>query len=249
LNATLAQVRGLLDPTRVSDVIDDSHGYLDLLGPPERAASTSLSIMQNPVFATVYERAWRPVFTRLFSLGGTSTQDFDRQLVAHLGRAGDRTVLDVACGPGNYTRKLSQQLTGDGVCVGLDFSIPMIERAVRTNSGPRVAYVRGDAHELPFPDRTFDTVCCLAALYLVPDPDVVLDELARVTAPGGEVAVFTSLRTPLTSLPGVSFIADRSGYHLFRQHEVTDRLRAAGLIDVHQTITGQAQYVTARVPA
>jgi ubiquinone/menaquinone biosynthesis C-methylase UbiE len=88
----------------------------------------------------------------------------------------------------------------------------------------------------------------LAALYLVPDPDVVLDELARVTAPGGEVAVFTSLRTPLTSLPGVSFIADRSGYHLFGPHEVTDRLQAAGLVDIEKTVTGQAQYVTARKP-
>ncbi|MGY3553567.1 ubiquinone/menaquinone biosynthesis C-methylase UbiE [Williamsia sp. R60] len=248
MSAATDKVRGMLDPGRVAGPIDDSPGYLDLLGPPEPAASTSLSIMQNPVFATIYERAWRPVFTRLFSLGGTSTKEFDRQLVARLGRAGDRTILDVACGPGNYTRTLSDQLTGEGVCVGLDFSVPMIERAVRTNSGPRVAYIRADAHEIPFPDGTFDTVCCLAALYLVPDPGVVLDELARVTAPQGEVAVFTSLRTPLTSLPGVSLVAGRSGYHLFERNEVTDRLRAAGLVDIEQTVTGQAQYVTARKP-
>lgn len=69
-----------------------------------------------------------------------------------------------------------------------------------------------------------------------------------MTAPQGEVAVFTSLRTPLTSLPGTSFVAGLSGYHLFERHEVTDRLRAAGLVDIEQTVTGQGQYVTARKP-
>ncbi|ORM34414.1 methyltransferase type 11 [Williamsia sp. 1135] len=204
--------------------------------------------MQNAVFAAVYERAWRPIFTRLYSLGGTSAAKFDRRLVTHLGRPGDRTILDVACGPGNYTRRLSERLTGNGVCVGLDFSVPMVTRAVADNSGERVAYVRGDAHRLPFPDGSIDTVCCLAALYLISDPHEVIDELARVVAPGGEVAIFTSLRTRLTSSRVVDKVTARSGYRLFGRDEVTDRLRTAGLVDVEQTITGQAQYVTARKP-
>lgn len=248
MSTPLDRARRLLDPARVVDPVDDTRGYLDLLEPPGPAETSTLWFMQNPVFAAVYERAWRPLFTRLFSLGGTSTQQFDRQLVDQLGRPGDRIMLDVACGPGNYTKRLSKALTGDGVCIGLDFSEPMLARAVSGNSGERVAYIRGDAHTLPFPDGSIDTVCCLAALYLIPDPDVVLDELARVVAPGGEVAVFTSVRTQLTSSPVVGFITNRSGYHLFGKHEVTDRLRAAGLVDVEQTITGQAQYVTARKP-
>ncbi|WP_207842342.1 class I SAM-dependent methyltransferase [Williamsia soli] len=248
MSNALERARELLDPGRLSGPVDESRGYLDLLGPPETAPSSTLWVMQNPLFAAVYERAWRPIFTRLYSLGGTSAAKFDRRLVTHLGRPGDRTILDVACGPGNYTRRLSERLTGNGVCIGLDFSVPMVTRAVADNSGERVAYVRGDAHRLPFPDGSIDTVCCLAALYLISDPQEVIDELARVVAPGGEVAIFTSLRTRLTSARAVNRVAARSGYRLFGRDEVTDRLRAAGLVDVEQTITGQAQYVTARKP-
>lgn len=248
MTTAVERARALLDPTRLAGPIDERRGYLDLLGPPEAASSSSLWVMQNPVFAAVYEKAWRPVFTRLFSLGGTSAARFDRRLVTHLGRPGDRTILDVACGPGNYTRRLSEKLIGDGLCIGLDFSVPMMERAVRDNSGERVAYVRGDAHRLPFTDGSIDTVCCLAALYLISDPHEVVDELARVVAPGGEVAVFTSIRTRLTSSGLVNKVARRSGYRFFGRDEVTGRLRAAGLVDIEQTITGQAQYVTARKP-
>ncbi|GAA1457511.1 class I SAM-dependent methyltransferase [Williamsia maris] len=242
MTAPTDRIRALLTvPVR-----DDSAGYLDVLDPPEAADSLSLRVMQNPLFAEVYERAWRPVFTRLFSLGGASTAVQDRTLTAHLSRSGDRKVLDVACGPGNYTRRFAAGLTGDGLSVGVDFSAPMLSRAVRDNSGARTGYVRGDAHALPFADNTFDTVACLAALYLITDPFAVVDELARVVAPGGEVAVFTTVRTRITAVPGLGVLNKVSGFRIFGRHEITDRLAAAGLVDIEQTITGQGQFVTAR---
>ncbi len=227
-------------------VRDESAGYLDVLDPPEAAASLSLRVMQNPVFAEIYERAWRPIFTRLFSFGGTSTVEHDRALTKRLSRPGDRMVLDVTCGPGNYTRRFAADLTGDGLSVGIDFSAPMVTRAVRDNSGPRTGYVRGDAHALPFADDTFDTVVCLAALYLITDPLKVVDELARVVAPGGEVAVFTTVRTAITAIPGLGLANRVSGFRIFGRRDITDRLAAAGLVDIEQTITGQGQFVTAR---
>ncbi len=236
------RVRALLTvPVR-----DESTGYLDVIEPGETADSVSLWVMRNPVFAEIYERAWRPIFTRLFSFGGRSTVDHDRTLTAHLGRPGDRRVLDVACGPGTYTRRFATGLTGAGLSVGVDFSAAMLRRAIRDNSGPRTAYVRGDAHDLPFADNTFDSVACLAALYLISDPLAVIDELARVVAPGGEVAVFTTVRTRFTAVPGLTLANRVSGFRIFGRREITDRLAAAGLVDIEQTITGQGQFVTAR---
>ncbi|MBT0566960.1 class I SAM-dependent methyltransferase [Williamsia sp. CHRR-6] len=239
---------------RVRDLLtvpvrDESHGYLDVLNAPAPAESLSLRVMQNPIFAEVYERAWRPVFTRLFSFGGSATADADRALTNRLSRAGDRLILDVACGPGNYTRRFGASLRGDGVAVGLDFSTPMLGRAVLDNTGPRVVYVRGDAHAIPFADNTFDTVACLAALYLVSDPLQVIDELARVVAPGGEVAVFTTVRTGWNAAAGLPIVRRLSGFRFFGRHEITGRFAEAGLVGIEQTITGQGQFVTARKPS
>ncbi|MGZ8178448.1 class I SAM-dependent methyltransferase [Williamsia sp. SKLECPSW1] len=243
-SAVVTAVRDLLTvPVR-----DDSAGYLDLLEPERSGRSPSQRLMENPLFAAVYERAWRPVFTRLFSLGGSATLVAGRQLTERLARPGDRRVLDVACGPGTYTAGFARDLTGDGFCVGLDFSAPMLARAVADNAASRVVYVRGDAHRIPFPDDTFDSVSCLAALYLISDPLRVVDEMVRVVAPGGEVAVFTSVQTTLSSLPGTRPALGMSGFRVFGRDEITGRLHAAGMTDIRQTVTGQGQYVVATAP-
>jgi len=243
MSPALDQARNLLDRDRVAGSIDDRDGYLDVLGRPDELSTAPLKAMQNPVFAAVYERIWRPTFTRALAWGGRGAADYDKKLVERIGRAGDRAILDVACGPGLHTKRLAAHLTGDGISIGLDFSPPMLGRAVADNSGDRVAYVRGDAHELPFADNTFDAVVCLAALWLIPDPLSVVDELVRVTKPGGEIAIFATVRTLLSSGPIVRFAADRAGFTVFGRDELTDRLRSAGAVQVEQTITGETQYV------
>lgn len=211
-------------------------------------SSLAEQLMQNPLFSRIYERAWRPLFTRGFSLGGSSTLDYDRALRAYLARPGERRVLDVACGPGNYAADAARGLTGDGAYIGLDYSAAMLAQAVHTHRRPRVAFVRGDAHRLPFADGSFDTVTCLAALYLIPDPLPVLDEMARVLAPGGELIVFTSVRASIAAVPGAQAVAGLSGLRIFGRTEIVGRLPGLGLVDVEQTITGVGQYVHARKP-
>lgn len=204
--------------------------------------------MHNPVFTRVYQHAWRPLFTRGFSLGGSSTADYDRALRAYLARPGDRRVLDVACGPGNYAGDASRGLTGDGVYLGLDYSSAMLAEAARENRGDRVTFVRGDAHRLPLRSNGFDTVTCLAALYLIPDPLPVLDEMVRVLAPGGELIVFTTVRASVAALPGAGLLAGVSGLRIFGRTEIVDRLAAHDLVQIEQTVTGIGQYVHARKP-
>ena len=80
-------------------------------------------------------------------------------------------VLDVACGPGNFTREFAQIVGAGGLAVGIDASATMLARAVADTTRPAsVAYVRGDAEALPFRDASFDAVCCFAALHLFADP-------------------------------------------------------------------------------
>lgn len=210
--------------------------------------SIAQRLMGNPAFSQIYERLWRPVFTRAFSLGGSATADYDRALRAYLARPSDQMVLDLACGPGNYSADAAAGLTGDGRYVGLDFSPAMLAEARRRHPDPRLTYLRADAHRLPFPDGSFDTVMCLAALYLIPDPLPVLDEMARVLKPGGELIVFTSVRASIAALPGAEAMAGLSGLRIFGRHELLMRLESLGLEHVEQTITGIGQYLHARRP-
>jgi len=60
----------------------------------------------------------------------------------------------------------------------------------RVASRPREAFVEVvecDAMELPFPDRSFETVVCTLVLCTVPDPARTLDEVSRVLVPGGQL--------------------------------------------------------------
>lgn len=205
-------------------------------------------LMQNEVFSQIYEKAWRPLFTRGFSAGRSSTADYDRALRHYLARPGERTVLDVACGPGNYSEDLSRGLTGDGRYVGVDFSPAMVAQAVRNHRRPRVSFLRADARSLPFADGGFDSVVCLAALYLIPDPFDVIDELVRVTRPGGEVILFATVRSGPSTLPGITGLVSLTGLRIFGHSELLDRLRMRGMVNTEQTICGVGQYVRARKP-
>lgn len=242
---TLAET--FVDPTRITQSPRREHGYLDVLGPEDdEPVSLANRFMQSRLLAAIYERAWRPMFTRGFSYGGKSTLKAHTALMGEIAGRGDLKILDVACGPGLYTRELAAQLGNDGACIGLDLSGPMLRRAVRDNSAEHIDYIRGSAHALPFADATFDTVVCLAALYLIPNPEQAVRELCRVAGPGGQIVIFTSLRTPAASLPGVTGAMRIGGFRAFGREEVTGWLRAQGWTDIDQTLTGQGQFIRAR---
>jgi ubiquinone/menaquinone biosynthesis C-methylase UbiE len=103
---------------------------------------------------------------------------------------------------------------------------------------------------MPFIDGAFDGVCCFAALYLIEDPFAAIDEMVRVLAPGGRLAILTSVNRGL--LPaGVSNALSRplTGVRIFGRDDITDALRRRGLDKVAQRVTGLAQFVSARRPA
>jgi SAM-dependent methyltransferase len=54
--------------------------------------------------------------------------------------------------------------------------------------GDRVRFEVGDAQQLRFADGSFDRTLSLLVLNFIPDPARALDEMVRVTRPGGTVA-------------------------------------------------------------
>jgi SAM-dependent methyltransferase len=226
-------------------------GYTDLLGPSARARrSLAQRAMHSPVVAAIYQRFWRPVMVAVMSLHGISVATERERAAAALHLRDQQRVLDVACGPGNFTSFFASRLAGDGFVIGLDNSAPMMERAVRDNNCTRAVYMRGDALDLPFNDRAFDAVSCFAALHLMPEPLGALHEMVRVTAPGGRIAVMTTYgRESFLLRKGLELGATICGVRVFDRSTVTTFLAAAGLVEIHQELRGTSQFVVARRPA
>jgi demethylmenaquinone methyltransferase/2-methoxy-6-polyprenyl-1,4-benzoquinol methylase len=119
-------------------------------------------------------------------------QSWRRATVAALQLGSGARVLDVATGTGDLAIQVARA-AADVRVVGLDPSAKMLEigrQKIRDGGlGERVELRAGDAQELPFADSTFDGVCIAFGIRNVPDRARALREMARVTRPGGRIAV------------------------------------------------------------
>lgn len=226
-------------------------GYVDLLGEDDPTGPhPGQRLMRSRALPLIYERVWRPLGARLLmgAIGPGTAEEHGIALEMLEISPGDR-VLDVGCGPGNFTRDFARAADG-GLAIGIDASATMLSAAVSAGGGPNLAYVRGDAHELPFGDAAFDAVCCFAALYLIEDPIRALDEIVRVLAPGGRLGLLASCnRGPLSA--GLASTATRAlgGVRIFGRDELTGALADRGLTGIGQRVAGFGQFVSARKPA
>ena len=128
-------------------------------------------------------RRWAPIYDYTF---GRIAREGRRHAV-ELINEGDGRVLEVGVGTGlslpDYDRRLE--------IVGIDLSPDMLEKARERVASEALGNVTGlhemDAADLKFPDAAFDTVVAMYVMTVVPEPEVVMRELARVTKPGGQV--------------------------------------------------------------
>jgi ubiquinone/menaquinone biosynthesis C-methylase UbiE len=252
--AALRRTRELLNPEAASLAARpgaESSGYLDLLEDELESTGVTQNLMLTRFVPAIYERYWRPALARALK-GMTGPGMGEEARIARLLlalREGD-TVLDVACGPGNFSRGFARTVAPDGLAVGIDASRTMLQRGAAeiSRSGlANLALIRGDATALPFADRSFDAVCCFAALHLFADPFAALDEMRRVLVPGGRIALMTSIRRPLTVRPLKPVVERASGLRVFERDEVTSALAARGFTDIHQRIAGMVQFVGGRL--
>jgi 2-polyprenyl-3-methyl-5-hydroxy-6-metoxy-1,4-benzoquinol methylase len=97
-------------------------------------------------------------------------------------------VLDVACGTGNLAILAARR---GCVVSGIDIASNLIGQA-RTRAaveGLSIDFKEGDAEALPFVGGQFELVVSMFGVMFAPRPSVVAAELARVTRPGGHVAL------------------------------------------------------------
>ncbi len=226
--------------------------YLDLLDGELPSTGATQDLMLTAAVPKIYERYWRPALGRIAKgITGPGMEEEIRVARLLLGlRPGDG-VLDVACGPGNFSRAFAAAAGDSGLVVGIDASATMLERGaaeLRRSGAQNLMLVRGDATALPFIDRSFDAVCCFAALHLFDDPAAGLDEMARVLTPGGRIALMTSVQRRLAPRGPAKALTERlSGMRIFTRDEIAEELEQRGFIEIHQRISGMVQFVGARL--
>ena len=108
---------------------------------------------------------------------------------AGLPNAGEILAIDVACGPGTFTRPLAVRV---GKAIGVDLTPAMVEKARAEAARDGIAnieFVRGDIYALPFADASAEIVSCGYAFHHMTEPARALAEMARVAKPGGHLAI------------------------------------------------------------
>jgi ubiquinone/menaquinone biosynthesis C-methylase UbiE len=170
-------------------------------------------------------------------------------LLDQIGVAPGWRVADVGCGPLGVLDLLAER-AGAANVVGLDRDeamLAMAERSMAERGYPGVRLLRAEAAETGLPDASFDLVHERLLVVNVPNREQVVDELVRLTRPGGWVALQDGdVSTFACEPPHPAWDRLRSAvFAAWRSYgldgEVGRRLgtllRGAGLVDVQTTRT------------
>jgi SAM-dependent methyltransferase len=114
--------------------------------------------------------------------------DIHERVVERLDPRPGRRWLDLACGTG----AVAERAAASGALVtGIDLAPALIDTAQHRAAERRldIDYRVGDCEALELPDAGFDAVSSTCGVMFAPDHEATARELARVTRPGGRIAL------------------------------------------------------------
>lgn len=167
------------------------------------------------------------------------TQEIAQSLFPPTGPRPGTHVLELGCGPGFYACRLSQQYPQIRA-TGIDLSRRLIARAksrAASRSLKNCMFLQGDAHSLPNPSNSVDSVIVSRLFLIVPGREAIVGEIFRVLRPGGRcfIAEPTSgfrTRIPLSCMWLLSKLSSSPAgkYREPRQADVMTRPDFAALV-------------------
>ena len=140
-------------------------------------------------------------------------------------------VLEVAVGTGRNLPFYPK----DTRLTGIELSPKMLAIARRraSESGIEADLRVGDAHELPFPDASFDTVTATLALCTIPDDRQAVTEAVRVLRPGGRLLLLEHVRSHFLTVRLLQSVLNPLTLLLEHDHllrEPLNHVESAGLV-------------------
>ena len=167
-------------------------------GQPAGESGRRLAEITNENVKDAYAR-WAPVYDAVFTLAMKPGRLAAAGAINALGGR----VLDVGVGTGLELPMFTPNVR----IVGVDLSEPMLDIARKRVTQKGLANVEDlrvmDAMNLEYPDASFDAVVAPYVVTVVPDPRRTLEEMARVTRPGGEIVIVNHIgadRGPIAAI-------------------------------------------------
>jgi SAM-dependent methyltransferase len=191
--------------------------------------------------AGIYEtKLWYPLVLNVY--GGIQSPSLRKliEIVTSRIRPVQGRVLDVACGPGTYGRRIA---SASREVFGIDVSPGMLRQGaayLKKEGLSHVHFARARVEGLPFKNEFFEAAICAGSLHLFTDTVFALREIARVMKPGGILTVFTfgTGRRGILKYPRMRERGKAYGLHVFELTEVGEYLAAAGFQDFDPTLRG-----------
>lgn len=129
------------------------------------------------------------------------------------------SVLDLGCGTGWYTRRLSERFPG-AIITGADLSPGMLRQAAGGGIA-RARWLQADAEALPLADNCVDLIFSNLMIQWSHRPDAILTECRRLLRPGGVLVISTLLDGTLGELKQAWSVADPGQPHVNRFEEAS----------------------------
>ena len=144
----------------------------------------------------------------------------------------DCELLDVGCGRGGGLAALRRYF-GLKRAAGIDLNPLHVGFCQDRYADGGLEVMEGNALDIPFQDASFDIVINVESSHCYPDAAAFAAEARRVLRPGG-LLLLTDTRDAAFSAPLLDLELLASGMRLLHRRDITDRVRAACLLDAER---------------
>jgi SAM-dependent methyltransferase len=152
-------------------------------------------------------------------------------------------LLDIATGAGHTALAFAPKLAKVTASDITPEMLQQVRKLARERKLSNVVTAQAPAHDLPFPDTSFNLVTCRLAAHHFPNPKAFVREAARVLIPGGTFALVDNVSPDDEDLAqrynGFEKLRDPSHGRCLGLEEWRDVIRAAGLEAVTDEVMDQ----------
>lgn len=183
--------------------------------------------MEFSPIVRIYENLWRPLVTKPFS-----DLEWEMNKILELMEVNNcNSVLDIACGTGNFTRLISKKVKNvEAIILGTDISFPMLVEAKRNTENINIMFIRANVLKWPFIEESFERIHCSGALHLFSDIQKVFDSISKSLTKGGFFVCSTYVKKDINFDKRIKSLFEKlTKFHWFEVSELKYAALQAGL--------------------